>query len=69
MKKWLLTQLSQASTWIGLAVIVASIIAPREYIMYLGVALMVIKDEAIKQWVTKIAPDLSKAIANFFGEE
>jgi hypothetical protein len=68
MKKWLLNQLSQASTWIGLGIVLSAFLLPREYIVFLGILLMFIKDDAIKSWIVSVAPNLSKVISEFFGE-
>lgn len=60
MKKYLLAQLAQVSAWIGIVIIVAAFIAPREYIAILGIALILTDDEALKGWVNKHAPGIAK---------
>lgn len=62
MKKYLLTQLTQVSAWIGLTLILVAFIAPREYIALLGIALILTDDEALKTWVAKRSPWLAAKI-------
>lgn len=60
MKKYLLGQLSQVSAWIGIILIFAAFLLPREYIVFLGLALILTHDEALKGWVAKQAPGITK---------
>jgi hypothetical protein len=60
MKKYLLAQLTQVSAWIGLIIIIAAFIAPREWIAVGGLALILTDDEALKGWVAKHAPWIAK---------
>lgn len=62
MKKYILSQLTQVSTWIGIVVFLAAFCAPREYIAFLGIALVLTHDEWLKNWVNKEAPWLAAKI-------
>lgn len=52
MKKYILSQLTQASVWIGLVIILSDFIAPRSYIMFLGIILTLTDDTVLKKWVS-----------------
>jgi hypothetical protein len=52
MKKYLLTQLSQVSAWIGLLIILSAF----------GGLLILTDDEALKGWVSRNAPWLTNKI-------
>lgn len=60
MKKWFLLQLTEVSAWIGFIIIVAAFMAPREYIAILGAILIATDDEALKAWLAKRSPALTK---------
>ncbi len=60
MKKYLLTQLTQVSAWIGVFIIIGAFLAPREYIAIFGLLLILTDDEALKGWVAKHAPGMVK---------
>ncbi len=60
MKKYLIAQLSQVSAWIGVLVVIGAFIAPREYIAIFGIALILTHDEALKNWVARNAPGITK---------
>lgn len=62
MKKYLLAQLLQVSAWTGFAVIIAAFIAPRWFIILLGILLIFTDDEWLKSWVAKNAPGIAKWI-------
>ena len=56
MKKYILNLLTQISAWIGIAIIIAAFFAPREYIVFLGIALIFTHDESLKNWIAKQSP-------------
>ncbi len=60
MIKYFLAQLAQVSAWIGLFVIIGAFVLPREYIAIGGVLLILTDDEALKGWVSKRAPGITK---------
>jgi hypothetical protein len=62
MKKYLLTQLSQVSAWIGLLVILSAFFASRTTIVVFGGLLILTDDEALKGWVSRNAPWLTNKI-------
>lgn len=59
MLKYLLGQLTQMTSWIGIVLIICALIAPRWAIIVLGVILFITHDEALKGWVTKNAPGIT----------
>lgn len=62
MKKWILLQLTEVSAWVGFIIIIATFIAPREYIAILGALLIIVDDDILKNWVAKISPKLAAKI-------
>lgn len=62
MKKWILLQLTETTAWVGLFVILAAIFAPRSYIIVLGVILIAVDDNIVKNWIAKISPKLAAKI-------
>lgn len=62
MKKYILTQLTQVSSWIGVLIIVMALIVPRQYIVFLGIALILVDDAALKAWIAKQSPWLAAKI-------
>ncbi len=62
--KYILNQLSQVSSWIGIILIAISFIAPRWAIAVFGVLLFVSNDEELKAWVAKRAPGLTKWLSD-----
>lgn len=62
MQKYLLSRLFESSTWIGVAIIIGAFIAPRWFIILLGVILIVSGDSWLKRWVAKVAPEIVKAL-------
>jgi len=60
MKKWFLLQLTEVSAWIGFIIVLSAFFAPREYIAILGVLLIATDDVALKNWVAKHVPGLTK---------
>lgn len=60
MRKYFYAQLMQVSAWIGIAVFVMAFVAPREYIAFLGVLLLLTDDNWLNGWVAKNAPGLKK---------
>ncbi len=65
MKKYLISQLTQVSAWIGVCVILAAFFAPRSVIVVLGVLLILTDDEWLRAFVTKSAPKVEKKINEF----
>ena len=61
MKKYLLSRLFESSTWIGMAAIIGAFIAPRWFIVLLGLVLIFSGDSWLKRWVSKVAPEITKA--------
>lgn len=61
-KKYLLNQLTDVSAWIGLAVIVAALLLPRSFIVFLGILLILTNDEHLKSLVTKLAAEVKSKI-------
>lgn len=49
----------QVSAWLGVGLIIAAFIAPRAYIVILGVLLILTDDEWLKAWVAKHAPGIA----------
>ncbi len=62
MAKWFFAQLTQVSAWIGLAVVISAVLLPREYIAILGVVLILVDDDILKNLMNKYAPSLAKKI-------
>lgn len=62
MKKYILSQLTQVSAWIGIALILMAFFAPRSYIVIAGALLILTDDEALKSWVAKRSPWLANKI-------
>lgn len=62
MLKYFLDQLTQMCTWFGIFVIVAALFLPRLDIVILGGIMIFLHDEAIKNFISKRAPGLSKWI-------
>jgi len=62
MKKYLISQLTQISAWIGLLLVVSAFLVPRSWILVFGILLIITDDEALKGWVAKRAPWLTKKI-------
>lgn len=62
MKKYILAQLSQVSAWIGLLVILSAFFASRTTIALFGLILILTDDEALKGWVARNAPWLTRKI-------
>jgi len=60
MKKWLFKNLTEISFYIGVAIIALAFLAPREYIALTGVLLISTDDDALKAWVAKHAPGITK---------
>ena len=54
--KTILARLLQVSTWVGIALIVSAFLAPRSFIVFLGLVLMFTDDETLKSVVAKCAP-------------
>ena len=62
MKKYLLAQLSQVSAWIGFLIILSAFFASRTTILVFGVLLILTDDAALKGWVSRNAPWLTRKI-------
>lgn len=62
MLKYFLSQLTQMCTWFGILVIIAAIFLPRVDIVILGAVMIFLHDEAVKAFIAKRAPGLSKWI-------
>ena len=62
MKKYLLAQLRQVSAWIGLLIILSAFFASRTTIVIFGALLILTDDEALKGWVSRLAPWLTAKI-------
>lgn len=62
MKKYILAQLTQASFWIGVSIILLAVVAPRTYIMGFGVLLILVGDEIINKWLSKQSARLAAKI-------
>lgn len=60
--KYILGQLLQVSAWIGIAVILCALFAPRWFIILLGTILFFTHDDKLKGWVSKNAPGISEWI-------
>lgn len=62
MLKYFLSQLTQMCTWFGVCVIIAALFLPRVDIAILGGIMIFLHDDAIKGFIAKRAPGLSKWI-------
>lgn len=62
MLKYFLNQLTQMCTWFGVCVMIAAMFATRGEIILLGVIMIFLHDEAIKNFISKRAPGLTKWI-------
>src|SRR4051812_5869427 len=60
--KYLLSRLLEPSTWIGMAIIISALIAPRWFTVLLGAILIISGDAWLKSWVQKYAPAIAKSI-------
>lgn len=56
MKKYIVNQLTQISSWIGLLLILTFFWMPREYLAFIGVALFLTHDEWLKNWIVSWSP-------------
>lgn len=56
MKNYLLKKLTQSTVWMGLLVIVAAFVLPRDYIAIMGLAFMVTDDSHINAIFTRFLP-------------
>lgn len=62
MKKYLLARLFESTSWIGMAIIVGAFIAPRWFIILLGLILIVSGDSWLRGWIAKHAPEITAQI-------
>lgn len=62
MKKYILSQLTQVSAWIGILIVLGAFFAPRSYIVFFGIALALTDDAALKAWVAKRSPWIAKKL-------
>lgn len=62
MKKYIITNLTQISFYIGLLLACSAFILPRQYIFLLGVILILLDDNILKNWVDKYAPGIKAKI-------
>lgn len=62
MLKYLLSQLTQMSMWFGICVILFAIFASRSEIITLGIVMIFLHDEVIKNFISNRAPGLAKWI-------
>lgn len=60
MKKYLLNQLTSVSAWIGAILVLAAFAFPRDYIAIIGLALIMVPDATLRNWVAKQSPGLQK---------
>lgn len=56
MKKYILNQLTQISSWIGLILIFAALLAPRDWIAILGIVMFFSNDTWLKNIIVRQAP-------------
>lgn len=68
MLKYFLSQLTQMCTWFGIFVIIAALFLPRMDIVILGGVMIFLHDEAIKNFIAKRAPGLTKWIQDIVGD-
>lgn len=64
MKKYLLNQLTQISSWVGVLLMVTFFWLPREYFLFIGLILFFANDEWLRGWILRQSPFLKK----FFDE-
>lgn len=59
-RNYVINQLTQSSTWIGLAIIIADLIFPRSFIMFLGLLLLINDDARLKGFFSTLKTDIEK---------
>lgn len=59
---WLKQQLTEFTAWIGFALIICALIAPRWVFIMLGILLISTDDKRVKEWCDKVAPGLSRKL-------
>lgn len=62
LKKYIISQLTQLSAWLGVGTIFSAIFLPRSFIIFLGVLMILTDDNHLKDKLSKWAPDLTKKI-------
>lgn len=68
MKKWFLSKLLEISAWIGVGIMFASLFLPRDWIFSLGILLIVVHDDTLKNLVNKYAPNFAQWIEGIINE-
>ena len=62
MKTWIKQQLTEITAWSGFLLIVSALIAPRWFILLLGILLICWDDKAASAFVAKRAPWLARKV-------
>lgn len=60
MKNYIITQLTQTSTWYGLIIILAALLLPKSWIVVLGLLVLVTDDTKINKFFLELRTDLQK---------
>lgn len=69
MLKFFIGQITQMSAWIGVLLIIGVFLFPsREYFFWIGVVLLFMHDETIKNWITRVAPGIAQTIKTWLEE-
>lgn len=59
-RNYIISQLTQTSTWIGIAIIISDLILPRSFIMFLGFLLLINDDERLQKFFATLKQDVEK---------
>ena len=66
--KYLISRLTQMCLWFGICVILFAIFATRGEIVALGIVMLFLHDETIKNFIAKRAPGLARWIEGVMAE-
>lgn len=59
-RNYVISKLSQSSSWIGLALLLGSFVLPRTFIMFVGILLILNDDAKLQSTFAKLRTNLEK---------